>query len=129
MKLELKHLTPYLPYGLQCEYKGRLYDYEVVNHIAQYIRIYLPDRTYFYLIQTNEKEFLDVKPILRPLSDLTEAQINSLLDGDMLQYTSDLRLLRYGDIEKLFEWHFDVFGLIDKGLALDINNLETNKSK
>ena len=25
--------------------------------------------------------------------------------------------------EKLFEWHFDVFGLIDAGLAIDINSL------
>jgi len=26
--------------------------------------------------------------------------------------------------EKLFEWHFDVFGLIEKGLAIDINTLK-----
>lgn len=25
--------------------------------------------------------------------------------------------------QKLFEWHFDVFGLIEKGLAIDINTL------
>ena len=29
----------------------------------------------------------------------------------------------YETIEKLFEWHFDVFGLIEKGLAIDINTL------
>ena len=26
--------------------------------------------------------------------------------------------------QKLFEWHFDVFGLIEKGLAVDINTLK-----
>lgn len=26
--------------------------------------------------------------------------------------------------EKLFEWHFDIFGLIEKGLAIDINTLK-----
>ncbi len=26
-------------------------------------------------------------------------------------------------VEKLLEWHFDIFGLIDKGLAVDINTL------
>lgn len=26
--------------------------------------------------------------------------------------------------QKLFEWHFDVFGLIDAGLAIDINTLK-----
>jgi hypothetical protein len=30
----------------------------------------------------------------------------------------------YEDIVKLFEWHFDVFGLIDAGLAIDINTLD-----
>jgi len=29
----------------------------------------------------------------------------------------------YWIMEKLFEWHFDVFGLITKGLAVDINTL------
>ncbi|MBB2951992.1 hypothetical protein [Sphingobacterium sp. JUb56] len=27
--------------------------------------------------------------------------------------------------QNLFEWHFDVFGLIEKGLAIDINKLES----
>ena len=26
--------------------------------------------------------------------------------------------------QKLFEWHFDVFGLIEKGLAIDINTIQ-----
>jgi len=26
--------------------------------------------------------------------------------------------------EKLISWHFDVFGLIEKGLAIDINTLK-----
>lgn len=30
----------------------------------------------------------------------------------------------YGAINKLFEWHFDVSGLIEKGLAVDINTLK-----
>ena len=32
--------------------------------------------------------------------------------------------LSYSVMEKLFEWHFDVFGLIEQGLAIDINTLE-----
>ena len=30
--------------------------------------------------------------------------------------------------EKLFEWHFDVFGLIEKGLAIDFNTLNNEKN-
>ena len=32
-------------------------------------------------------------------------------------------IIEYAAMEILFEWHFDVFGLIDKGLAIDINSL------
>jgi hypothetical protein len=34
----------------------------------------------------------------------------------------DLIFLPYGVIQKLFEWHFDVFGLIEKGLAITKEN-------
>ena len=30
---------------------------------------------------------------------------------------------KYWIAQKLFEWHFDVFGLIEAGLAIDINTL------
>jgi hypothetical protein len=30
----------------------------------------------------------------------------------------------YDEIQKLIEWHFDIFGLIEAGLAIDINTLE-----
>lgn len=33
----------------------------------------------------------------------------------------------YEVIEKLFEWHFDVYGLIPKGLAYDFSKLSSNK--
>jgi hypothetical protein len=33
-------------------------------------------------------------------------------------------LNKHQDVQKLFEWHFDVFGLISKGLAIDINTLK-----
>lgn len=36
---------------------------------------------------------------------------------------NDINYLPFGVIQKLFEWHFDVFGLIDAGLAIDINTL------
>lgn len=30
----------------------------------------------------------------------------------------------YADIQQLHEWHFDIFGLIENGLAIDINTLK-----
>ena len=35
----------------------------------------------------------------------------------------DARMLPFGVVQKLFEWHFDVFGLIEKNLAIDINTI------
>ena len=31
--------------------------------------------------------------------------------------------MKYGIIERLFEWHFDINGLINEGLAIDKNTL------
>lgn len=91
-----------------------------------------------------------IKPILKPLSSLTKNQLMELIrmkedypiinfspydiekspmilfgvnDGrmkhDVLTYI-DLERLSIMQFGKLLEWHFDIFGLIEKGLALDI---------
>ena len=36
----------------------------------------------------------------------------------------DINFLPFAVVQKLFEWHFDVFGLIEKGLAIDINTIQ-----
>ena len=43
-----------------------------------------------------------------------------------LMVDADVCLLdnQLGMFEKLFEWHFDVFGLIDKGVAIDVNTID-----
>ena len=40
----------------------------------------------------------------------------------MIEYDTVL-YLPYNIVSKLFENHFDVFGLIEKGLAIDINTI------
>lgn len=120
MQLELKHISPYLPYGLKGVYNKTPFDGKYTKGLMT-------------LSFDEFKYFLgNCKPLLRPLSDLTkEIEHNGekfvpsekLLDSSMLQYTDDIRMLRHGDVEKLHEWHFDVFGLIENGLAIDINTL------
>lgn len=39
----------------------------------------------------------------------------------------DNRFIEWHIMEKLIEWHFDVFGLIDQGLAIDISTLQPTK--
>jgi len=203
-KLELKHVAPYLPYGLKCN---------ILNYKCDYVGIEKSTIKGYYFIgetlhltynggstgKVNENE---IEIYLRPLSDLTkeieidgdkfiplrklhEYQETNFFYGDekphlkgypfvdniisikhnkygydlgedfMLKYSvetsnmgtlvhsftysPDLRrfLLRDDTRSKplgvghqldmfdlLHEWHFDTRGLIEKGLAIDINILE-----
>lgn len=151
MKLELKHLSPYLPYKLGF----MLSDIGIFNIDSEYQK---PNEAYEKLKLTNilisERievelehyngwgigfiELEEIKPILRPLSDLTkEIEVNgekfvphiklggrpNLKDYDIEYLSKNIDNISYGLVSKLIEWHFDVFGLIDKGLAIDINTL------
>lgn len=138
MKLELKHLAPYLPYGLKIKGEKPVSEYDLMT---------LCDRRGLsnITIDTVIDAPAFYKPILRPLSDLTKEiehngkkftpEIELLqLFGDfelnhnprLLNFTLD-KWVSWSDLTKftgiLFEWHFDVFGLIENGLAIDINTL------
>lgn len=127
--LELKHLAPYLPFGVKAKTK----DYEFIVAGAH-------DYTIFGDNENGELEeyYGDVKLILRPLSDLTEKHIKEIhsrcpnspnwqeLHKEWINEGGDLTetIIEYAVMEILLEWHFDVFRLIDKGLAIDINTLK-----
>ena len=125
-KLTIKHLAPYLPYGLKCEW-------EYLKAVE---------------LQTGNIEYVvlnQFKPILRPLSDLTKefevAKRGNVTPCDFwLGHNEGTRInhflrltatrnyfdnqLPYMVMIKLFQWHFDVFGLIPEGLAIDVNTLK-----
>jgi len=128
MKLELKHLAPYLPFEL------KLYlPVHDTTHLMRSLSLIFINREIYYR---------DIKPILRPLSDLTkEIEHNGerFVPTDRLYFDFDRHGLNgfdFQDIEKtpleypfniviqLFEWNFDVFNLIEQGLAIDINTLK-----
>jgi hypothetical protein len=143
MKLELKHLAPYLPYGLKGIYSeyidkektdlGSFEKEELIGLNFKEEKIFL---TFGYVTERD-----DFVPILRPLSDLTkEIEVNGekfvpvkhkdIKTTSTLKHVAkynfdykELNFARWDVIQKLFEWHFDVFGLIEKGLAIDINTL------
>jgi hypothetical protein len=151
MKLELKHLAPYLPYGLE-------FYVEHANGTRLDNWVMTIDTSLRIVIQHQNK------PILRPLSDLTKENhgVNlrdlliergfyksSFADGHNC-YSYRIVIKPFGKIFKisnhgdwvlmlsfnepdrskyfifnyLLENHFDVFGLIEKGLATDINTLQ-----
>lgn len=144
--LTLAHLASYLPYGLKVVSKINNYSYTLLGACKDEILIQ-DDLNGWYATNI-------FKPILRPISDLyiynehfEESWISRLnkeciefsnthgiwLDSDLdfdimydrceppgylpLEYTSKCR-------DWLVKNHFDVFGLIEKGLAIDINSIE-----
>ena len=149
MKLELKHLAPYLPYN--------------VGYTHKYLDLNV---TYGELDTKNIIELINPSTnhciILRPLSDLTEdivignvkfIPIDILFEKEHPRHLSKRyyseTFYNYASVshngtavnlkvylgkiieqnprwifEYLLRWHFDVFGLIEKGLAIDINTIE-----
>jgi len=169
LKLTIKHLAPYLPYGLKCVLiqdlredfsnedwhedieifnKGVIWTY--AGYCDKDLSLPLGEGEFEGMLIRREYTYTSVgnsaKPILRPLSDLTEeveeddkTYLDKLLqlscfDTSVMskeekeKYIETLTEIEIGasyrDIQQLLEWHFDVFGLIEKGLAIDINTLE-----
>jgi hypothetical protein len=72
MKLELKHLAPYLPYGLNCEL-----DTNVHSILIGLEKSFSNDSFVGRFDEFGEHNLWQFKPILRPLSDLTkEIEVN-----------------------------------------------------
>lgn len=149
-KLTIKHLAPYLPYGLNIN------NNEVNLSMVIDVRDYEPPIKLVGIDSVVGSTYL--KPILRPLSDLTkEIEINGIpiipfdeiyigvesYNVNILRYSMYVEYWMMGErfvdhiykikdfdncpyriMEKLFEWHFDIYGLIEKGLAIDINTLK-----
>lgn len=76
MKLEIKHLAPYLPYGLKI-YSGELTNPTLIGIVEDYCLL----SEYEYMTKNSHKTFTKpktkqtlkfCKPLLRPLSDLTK---------------------------------------------------------
>lgn len=150
MKLELKHLAPYLPYELKVKASSDIYKVDGVDISDQTIIAYELEEMWLPM--------RSCKPILRPLSDLTkleeglisEHSINMLIEekfkmeyGVFSHYKGDLEFQIEGDSSQgydsaktisfevtefvrneLLKAHYDIFGLIEEGLAIDINTLK-----
>ena len=134
--MTIKELAPYLPYELK------------VHHLSWNTELIMDSDggSVTSLSIDDVPEY--AAPILRPLLDLTkeiehngeiitpifhlqdvhpdyhvyeennECYIQDLCNLNMFYM---LNCIKYS--AKLFEWHFDVFGLIEKGEAIDINTL------
>lgn len=138
-KLTIKELAPYLPYGLKGRVDKETYLQEENERIGELKTIDLADHNYELAVYGELGYFLcdisDFKPLIRPLSSLTEemmARLSKEFDMPMIEhclieqnFTPEyIKTFRFEVVQKLIEWHFDVFGLIDRGLALPIEGKE-----
>jgi hypothetical protein len=174
-KLKIEYLAPYLPFKLMFQlFKHQLTygktDILPMNGLSLdckgevNIELLLPNDDIIF-----SNQIRPVKPLLRPLSDLTkEIEINGekfvplikmvakchcWMDyyeqglgkcGEDITSTSSKKIynvgygtmkihwkvdlsylpsLRFDYMQELFKWHFDLFGLIEKGLAIDYNDI------
>lgn len=131
MKLEVKHLAAYLPYGLQCEVvnwskaKGR---YE--THRGTMCSVYSDGTCTFQDLVESDHGFHSIKPILRPIFDikyyidfLNKYHVDFGKNEGCLVKRKNETFTRLNELDFLFKNHIDVFGLIDEGLAIDVNTL------
>lgn len=160
MELQLKHLAPYLPYGLKVfsedgSPKKIEYDFLALGLKQQYNQDAIPFDRIQDLTELSTLTHIDklkIKPILHPLSDLTKpieqggerfvpldrikfnngyqrGLIERLIELKELHDLDSIHTMFLSSWLKLFEWKFDVFGLIPAGLAIDVNTLEINPYK
>jgi len=150
--LTIKHLAGYLPYGLNVIDEEISEKFQVAGFNVSNNEFLIHDN-----IDGSIEEYSVnlLKPILRPLSDLTkEIEVNGekffpieKLNNDFRPNSKDLNVCMFAneisiDIdtedysqcidladgfrisEKLHEWHFDIYGLIENNLAIDKNTIK-----
>ena len=130
MKLELKHIIGYLPYGLKGISTEENIGIETIKGFSTYGKF----NTVNIITDIDDIDIELFKPILRPLDLTKEIEVNGVKfvpkDWLRINYIGEniglnLATWSYRTIEKLYEWHFDIHGLIEKGLAIDINTLKS----
>tara|TARA_R110000823_G_C15725246_1_gene479131 strand:+ start:319 stop:678 length:360 start_codon:yes stop_codon:yes gene_type:complete len=119
MKLELKHLAPYLTYGLKFIDIPEGYNQQRELNIDSFNWL-----------------LTDGKPILRPLKEMYQVEeiMYEFSEYDLELFETSFFILGIGCTNRfshlnvdqynmILKNHFDIFGLIEQGLAIDINTL------
>lgn len=104
MKLELKHLAPYLPYGAKILYNGD-------NTVRELLLLDTCRDSYEHIF----------KPLLIPLSEIPQElfQKSGFSTVNMMLSAIDRQFVPVWFWNDLLKLHFDVFNLIPQGLALN----------
>ena len=129
-ELLMKDISCRIPYGVIVNING-ISNVKLIS-VSWYGEVGVDDgSTYLYPIS-------EIKPYLFPMSSMTKEQLfevqeilgkNEIEIGDGFLHIidSDRNTITYLEILALLEWfyknHFDIYGLIPKGLAIDATGL------
>jgi hypothetical protein len=133
-RIKLEEIVGYLPYGLKyLDNENIVTELKCVDNDIQYVNF-----GWGYA-----KELKQIKPILRPPSDLTkEIEVNGEKFVPLVELETTFGYeylysyiyknqgyfnkyaVHFGCLSYLQKWHFDIHNLIERGLAIDINTLE-----
>lgn len=130
MELQLKHLAPYLPYGLQLQYivRDKVVRTGIMNSLSFNEYETHPERVSIELY--DEEHIWMFKPLLKPMDEYFEELrlYFRMLPHTNWSYTTPIENViktplscSYEDIQWLIKNHYDVFGLINAGLATKIS--------
>ena len=126
----IKDLCARLPYGVKVLFENEVFSIDYISAVYEEIKLDIPDN---YTLDIS-----NVKPYLFPLSSMTREQLfdvqeilgkNEIEIGDdfLRIVDSERNTITYLEILAVFEWfyknHFDIYGLIPMGLAIDATNL------
>ena len=131
--MELKEIVGYLPHKIKAYAKDLDQYFTIVPFTPRDLET---ERTASEFMCYSDK----LKPVLRKLETLTKEEINqlkNLVDSSTGYKSHIVSILKRTDlplkyimdkipfslIPKLYEWHFDIHGLIDKNEAIDVSSL------
>ena len=126
----IKDLCARLPYGVKVLFENEVFSIDYISAKYEEIKLDIPDN---YTLDIS-----NVKPYLFPLSSMTKEQLfdvqeilgkNEIEIGDdfLRIVDSERNTISYLEILAVLEWfyknHFDIYGLIPMGLAINATNL------
>ena len=126
----IKDLCARLPYGVKVLFENEVFSIDYISAVYEEIKLDIPDN---YTLDIS-----NVKPYLFPLSSMTREQLLDVqeiigkneieIEDDFLRIVdSERNTISYLEILAVLEWfyknHFDIYGLIPMGLAINATNL------
>lgn len=128
MKLELKFLASYLPYGLNLYFEDTKKQYPLVVHNSSVSMV-----GGFVISEVLNEPML--KPILQPMSDFKDINSKAMNElncdlstqmaiRDLANREIGLSSFSLTDAEYCFYEHIDIYRLIEQNLAISIHDLE-----